>query len=97
MTGGILKIKANSHREDVNGDEKNFIKVDIIDNGIGMSEDVQKKMFVPFFTTKEVGKGTGLGMKIVYDIIKNIHKGDIRVKSTKGEGTIISVLLEVNS
>jgi len=97
MTGGILKIKANSHREDVNGDEKKFIKVDIIDNGIGMSEDVQKKMFVPFFTTKEVGKGTGLGMKIVYDIIKNIHKGDIRVKSTKGEGTIISVLLEVNS
>ncbi|MEA1976151.1 MAG: ATP-binding protein [Bacillota bacterium] len=95
-TGGVLKIKANTYHENIDGDEKNFIKVDIIDNGIGMSDDVLKKMFVPFFTTKDVGKGTGLGMKIVYDIVKTLHKGDIRVESVVGEGTTISILLLID-
>jgi len=62
----------------------------ISDNGIGMSDEVKQKMFVPFYTTKEVGKATGLGMSISYGIIQS-HKGRIDVESKKGEGTKVFI------
>ena len=66
-------------------DEKNCY-IHIIDNGIGMDEATQKKMFEPFYTTKEVGEGTGLGMSIVFNILDK-HNGTIDVKSEEGKGT----------
>lgn len=63
-----------------------YITLTIADNGTGMSEEVQKRIFEPFYTTKNVGEGTGLGMSITYGIIEK-HKGKIRVQSTLGEGT----------
>lgn len=74
--------------------EKNLI-VEIEDNGMGMDEETQRKVFNPFFTTKPVGQGTGLGMSISYKIIKN-HQGDIKVESTKGEGTKFIIRLPLN-
>jgi predicted ATPase/signal transduction histidine kinase/tRNA A-37 threonylcarbamoyl transferase component Bud32 len=59
----------------------------ITDNGIGMTEDAQKKLFEPFFTTKPIGKGTGLGLSISYQIIVENHGGSIKCDSTVGEGT----------
>ncbi len=64
------------------------------DNGCGMTEDTKKKIFDPFFTTKEVGLGTGLGMSIAFGIIEN-HKGRIRVYSTPGEGSTITIELPI--
>lgn len=71
------------------------VSVHIIDNGIGMSEEVRSKIFDPFFTTKKAGEGTGLGLSIVYSIIE-LHKGTIEVKSKEGEGTEFIITLPLN-
>jgi two-component system, NtrC family, sensor kinase len=70
------------------------VKIDISDNGVGMSEAVQARMFDPFFTTKPVGEGTGLGLAIVYGIIQD-HHGRIHVESLPGAGTTITILLPI--
>ncbi len=67
--------------------ENNKIICTIKDNGMGIPETVIQKIFNPFFSTKPVGKGTGLGLSMSYDIIKKEHKGDLKVKSQKGEFT----------
>ncbi len=68
------------------------VEITFIDNGIGMSEEAKEKAFQPFFTTKEVGEGSGLGLSISYGIIED-HKGKIRLESKDGEGTKVSVIL----
>ncbi len=73
---------------------KNLI-IEIEDNGVGMDEETSRKVFNPFFTTKPVGQGTGLGMSITYKIIKN-HQGDIRVESTPNVGTKFIITLPIN-
>lgn len=73
--------------------KKAQVALSIRDNGVGMSPEVQKQIFNPFFTTKEVGTNTGLGLNIVYDIINNKHKGKILVESTLGEGTQVQLIL----
>ncbi len=60
---------------------KEFMKIRIQDNGLGMNPDTIEKIFDPFFTTKSVGKGTGLGLSIVYGIIQK-HGGFVEVSST---------------
>jgi signal transduction histidine kinase len=66
--------------------ENSGVRLEIADNGSGIPEEIIDKIFNPFFTTKEVGKGTGLGLHIVYGII-NKHGGRIEVKSEVGKGT----------
>jgi predicted CoA-binding protein len=61
-----------------------WVVVDIEDNGPGISLEDQNKLFSPFFTTKPMGKGTGLGLNISYNIIHR-HGGEIKVKSQPGE------------
>jgi signal transduction histidine kinase len=69
--------------------------VDIIiqDNGNGIPESIQSKIFQPFFTTKPTGKGTGLGLSLSYEIITSGHGGQISVDSTPGGGTIFKISL----
>lgn len=62
------------------------------DTGIGIASENISKTFMPFFTTKDVGEGTGLGLSVVYGIIKN-HNGDIKVSSDPGKGTTFEVCL----
>lgn len=62
--------------KDFNGD----FEIIVVDEGCGIAEENMEKIFTPFFTTKEIGKGTGMGLPLVYGIIK-MHKGQITVKS----------------
>jgi len=73
-----------------NYEKGNCICIYVSDNGTGMLPEVKQKMFEPFFTKKEVGKATGLGMSISYGIVQS-HKGRIYVDTKEGEGTTISV------
>jgi signal transduction histidine kinase len=61
-----------------------FALVEVIDNGPGIPAEIQTRIFEPFFTTKAVGEGTGLGLDMVYRIVKN-HHGDVSVESRPGE------------
>jgi two-component system, NtrC family, sensor kinase len=76
-----------------NPDEKH-IRIDIIDNGTGISEENIPHIFEPFFSTKEKTNGIGLGLAIVHGIIQN-HKGKIDVKSELGKGTTLSISLSL--
>ncbi|HLN54227.1 MAG TPA: ATP-binding protein [Lentimicrobium sp.] len=69
-----------------------FIRIEIIDNGIGISEDDIPHIFEPFFSTKERTSGIGLGLAIVHGIIQS-HKGKIEVNSGKGKGTTFAIIL----
>ena len=64
-----------------------MLKIQIKDNGIGMSDEVRQHLFENFFTTKPIGQGTGLGMGITRDIIENKHGGKLSFESTPGQGT----------
>ena len=75
--------------------QKSRIEIRVKDNGNGIPEQVKKKIFQPFFTTKPTGQGTGLGLSLSYDIIKT-HKGEIKVESIDGEGTEFTVELPKN-
>ncbi|MGE3767844.1 MAG: sensor histidine kinase, partial [Kofleriaceae bacterium] len=74
----------------------NRVVVEVRDNGCGMSRDVMARMFQPFFTTKTVGQGTGLGLSVAYGIIRD-HDGQITVDSEIGKGTCIRVELPVRA
>ena len=71
-------------------------ELSIEDNGIGMSEEVQKKLFNDYFTTKPVGEGTGLGMMLTRNIIENKHKGKIEFVSKEGEFTRFTFIIPAN-
>jgi signal transduction histidine kinase len=73
-----------------------YVQINISDTGCGISEENLTKIFDPFYTTKGVGKGTGLGMNIAYNIIQK-HKGDIHVESRVGKGTTFLISLPVES
>ncbi|HZF59904.1 MAG TPA: ATP-binding protein [Rubrobacter sp.] len=65
--------------------ENGRVLVEISDNGPGIPDDVRARIFEPFYTTKDVGKGTGLGLDISYRVVVEDHKGDIRVLSEPGD------------
>jgi PAS domain S-box-containing protein len=75
--------------------KKDFINVEIEDNGSGIPEDIKSRIFDPFFTTKDVGKGTGLGLDISNRIINNQCKGKISFESNPGK-TVFTVQLPIN-
>ncbi|MGB5893543.1 MAG: ATP-binding protein [Ignavibacteriaceae bacterium] len=84
--GGKLTIKTNA----VN----NKVILVVEDTGIGMRDDVIKKIFIPFFTTKDINEGTGLGLSVVHGII-SAHKGEIRVQSSVNKGTRFEIKLPI--
>ncbi|MBD2438432.1 AAA family ATPase [Nostoc sp. FACHB-110] len=91
-------IEANPNRITVTTSLHNHqITIKIADNGKGMDEAVQQKIFDHLFTTKEVGKGTGLGLPIARQIVVEKHGGSIDVNSTLGQGTEFVIELPVTS
>lgn len=82
--GGALTVRTLLDRE--------WVRIDIGDTGTGISREHLEKIFQPFFTTKDVGKGSGLGLAVSYGIIENF-RGRIEVESTEGEGSTFRVFL----
>ena len=76
-------------------DKNNWVTIVIEDNGPGMDRDTQKRIFEPFYTTKEPGEGTGLGLSISYFIITENHKGRMDVESTLNSGTTFFIHLPI--
>ena len=97
--GGLLTIETGPRMIDASiartrdfGETGHYAVIAVSDNGIGMDENTCKRIFEPLFTTKELGKGTGLGMSIVYGIVKQ-HNGFINVYSELGKGTTFRIYL----
>ena len=73
------------------------IEIRVKDNGTGMTEDVRSKVFNQFFTTKDVGKGTGMGLSLTYNIVSSKHNGTVRVESEPNVGSSFVVILPMDS
>jgi PAS domain S-box-containing protein len=89
--GGKLIITSRQVHDEAG---KDLILIEFIDTGIGISKQELEKIFDPFYTTKEVGQGTGLGLSLSYNIIKR-YNGDIRVDSEHGKGTKFTIVLPI--
>jgi signal transduction histidine kinase len=72
-----------------------WVWIEVADTGSGMSEEVQRRIFEPFYTTKPVGKGTGLGLSLSFSIVQK-HKGIIKVRSEQGKGSAFRVWIPVD-
>lgn len=100
-SGGILRIRtlpvsASDVRVFSLDYQQAWIDIEVTDNGVGMTDDVRAHIFEPFFSTKERGKGTGLGLALAYSMIDEAG-GEIRVTSVPGEGTTFHLFLPLLS
>jgi signal transduction histidine kinase len=81
---GLVELIARRHGQ--------LLTIVVKDNGCGMSDESKSKVFEPFYTTKVVGQGTGLGMAIAFGIVED-HGGNIEVETTLGKGTAVTICL----
>ena len=98
-TGGSLEVSLaeitltdDTHLPESDMEPGAYLTLTVSDTGHGMDEEVRKKLFEPFFTTKEKGQGTGMGLAVVYGIVK-AHHGAITVSSKPGQGSVFTVYL----
>ncbi|MFN3326328.1 MAG: ATP-binding protein [Bryobacteraceae bacterium] len=88
--GGVLRFRTEMAGDAASG--RQFVRVSVIDTGSGIPPEARERIFEPFFTTKAKNHGTGLGLAMVYSIVKN-HGGSIRVDSEVGRGTTFEIEL----
>ncbi len=93
---GEVSFNSKIHLPDSDMNAGDYLVVSVRDTGHGMTEEIKKRAFDPFFTTKAPGEGTGLGLSVVYGIVKNC-KGGIAVESKPGEGSIFKVFFPKSS
>ena len=77
---------------ELGGPEAEWVRMDVMDEGEGISPETLPRVFEPFFTTKDVGEGTGLGLSVSYGLIRD-HGGWISVSSEPGRGSCFSIFL----
>jgi signal transduction histidine kinase/ActR/RegA family two-component response regulator len=91
--GGTITVRGENlpkvRDDDLAGD---YVRLSVIDTGVGMPPEVRKRVFEPFFTTKDVGKGSGLGLAQVYGFATQ-SRGTVRIQSEVDRGTSIAVYL----
>ena len=76
--------------------DKRYVEFIIADNGLGMTTESKKQVFIPFFTTKGANKGTGLGLYIIRRMV-DAHHGEILLESEYGKGTTFHILIPVSN
>ncbi|WP_158635400.1 PAS domain S-box protein [Pseudomonas duriflava] len=97
-SGGQLRIETSNLTLDSESARRetlepgDYVQVQVIDTGLGMSPEIAAKAFEPFFTTKPTGQGTGLGLAMIYGFVKQ-SGGHARIETCEGKGTTISLLL----
>lgn len=74
-----------------------YVRIEICDTGCGICDEIADKIYDPFFTTKDVGKGSGQGLAICFSIIQNKHGGTIHFKSIEGQGTGFVIKLPITT
>ena len=72
-----------------------IIEIRVNDNGPGIPPEIKDKIFQPFFTTKTIGQGTGLGLSLSYDIVK-AHGGELKVESVEGKGSEFIIQIPIS-
>ena len=99
--GGILSVAMNNissqkmpQHESSLAQADEYIELKISDTGEGIPPEIIDTIFEPYFTTKDVGEGTGLGLSVVHGILEN-HRGQIAVESQPGKGTVFSIYLPI--
>jgi signal transduction histidine kinase len=83
--GGLVEVGSSR------GDDGR-VRISVSDHGSGMTPEVRARVFEPFFTTKDPGEGTGLGLSLVYNIVRD-HGGEVALESAPGAGTMVTVEL----
>jgi two-component system, NtrC family, sensor kinase len=98
-TGSKTPSGLDDYKPTVTVSTKNLgdrIKISVKDNGLGIPDEIKDKIFQPFFTTKDAGEGTGLGLSLSYDIVTKGHGGDLKVESKVENGAEFIILLPIN-
>ena len=90
ITDTVVELGASVLESDIVPGE--YVQLVVRDTGTGIAADVMERIFEPFFTTREPGQGTGMGLAVVYGIVKSLH-GSIMVESDPGVGSTFQVLL----
>jgi PAS domain S-box-containing protein len=91
---GLIDLPPSQPRSNAEARPGRFVCLSVTDTGVGMEAGVLSRLFEPFYTTKPVGRGTGLGLSTVYGIIKQ-HQGWVEVSSQPGQGSTFEVYLPV--
>lgn len=95
VTGGIIEINLRNVQVDNLQEQLSpgkYVQLRVSDNGEGMEKKIIDRVFEPYFTTKAIGKGSGIGLSVVHGIVEN-HGGSILCESNIGEGTQFTILL----
>ncbi|WP_232710335.1 PAS domain S-box protein [Mariprofundus aestuarium] len=97
ITCGTSYFKANENfmQKHSHSQSGEFARISVRDNGCGIKKDHMDKITEPFFTTKGVGEGTGLGLSMVYGVVK-MHNGTLEVESEKGKGTVFHIYIPLS-
>src|SRR5205085_1136029 len=90
--GGVLTVRSRS----VKHEGAAAARIEITDTGTGIPVEIQDRVFEPFFTTKARGRGTGLGLSLVQEIVAK-HNGDVRFETAPGRGTTFVVTLPLKA
>jgi PAS domain S-box-containing protein len=87
-----VEISESQAKKYVNMAAGRYVRLCVSDTGVGMPQELIERLFIPFITTKSARSGTGLGLAVVYGIVRS-HKGFIEVKSAQGKGSVFSIHL----
>jgi CheY-like chemotaxis protein len=91
-SGGVIRISAENAPGVNGGGGHDYVRLCVVDNGVGMSEEVMAHVFEPFYTTKDVGRGSGLGLAQVHGFVTQ-SGGRVEIESEIGRGASVTILL----